>query len=151
MEEEEFPRVLSDEFGVLKKWVAGGAPPWPEPEPGDQPPDEAPSVLAIQTKEIFREKCYRCHRFGNAKNGILILNHHLLVSKRKVIVPGQPDSSSLYQSLFLDDPNKVMPPKKSKPLTPAEKATIRRYIAEGAPPFPREHKARLPDTAVEPR
>jgi hypothetical protein len=53
-----------------------------------------------------------------------------------VVVPGQPDDSSLYRALVSADPEKVMPPPKSKPLTAEEIETVRRWIAEGAPPFP---------------
>ena len=142
-EEEEFPRMSSDEMEVLKKWVAGGAPDFPGPGPEDQPgPGEAPTKSAIEVKEIFQEKCYECHHLGYAKNGIKILNHDLLIAKRKVVVPGDPEGSPLYRSLVSKDPKKVMPPPEMPPLTAEEIATIRRWIAGGARPFPREHKAR---------
>jgi serine/threonine protein kinase/mono/diheme cytochrome c family protein len=140
-EEEEFPRMASDEIEVLKKWVAGGAPPFAEPGPDDRLPPR-PTKLAIEVKAIFSEKCHECHRIGFAKNGIKILNHDLLVAKRKVVVPGDPGQSVLYQSLLSKDPKKVMPPPDHGELLPEEITTIRRWILEGAGPFPREHKAR---------
>ena len=135
-EEEEFPRMSSGEMEVLKKWVAGGAPAFPGPGPHDQPaPDQGPTKAAIAVKEIFRDNCYECHRLGNAKNGIKILNHDLLIAKRKVVVPGSPDRSRLFQSLSDPDPKKVMPPPEMPSLTADEIDTIRRWIGEGLAAF----------------
>ena len=139
-EQEEFPRLSSGELEDLKKWVAGGAPPFPAgviEEP--PPPSAAVAARALVVKEILREKCHECHRFGSAKNGIKILNHDLLVTKRKVIVPGKPEQSGLYLSLHSKDKKKVMPPPEYPPLTEGEIETIRRWIADGAPAFPRTH------------
>lgn len=141
-EEEEFPRMASAEIEILKKWVLGGAPAFPEPVSESlEPPQPAPK-LALEVKDIFREKCHECHRLGVAKNGIKILNYDLLVEKRKVIVPGDPDQSPLYQLFFSTDKKKVMPPPDQLQLTTEEIDTIRRWIAEGAPAFPATRKER---------
>jgi len=134
-EEEEFPRMSSDEIEVLKKWVAGGAPPFPDtslPAPAAEP-----SPLSIEVKKILDEKCSECHRFGNAKNGIKILNHDLLVSKRKLVIPGDPLQSPLFQALHSKDPKKQMPPESRGGLSDEEIDAIRKWIGAGAPAFPR--------------
>jgi serine/threonine protein kinase/mono/diheme cytochrome c family protein len=137
-DEDEYPRLSSDERALLKRWVAGGAPAFADLKSEPLPPEPAPTKLAIEVKEIFSEKCAECHFFNKAKKGIKILNHDLLVAKRKVVLPGAPENSLLYQILVTTDKKKLMPPPESaNPLTDEEKETIRRWIAEGAPPFPR--------------
>lgn len=141
-EEEEFPRMSSEEIEELKKWVLGGAPPFPPPDADALQPAKPAPELARDVKEIFREKCRDCHQFGIAKNGIKILNYDLLVAKRKVVVPFAPEQSPLYQSLFSKDPKKVMPPPDQLQLSDEEVDMIRRWIAEGAPAFPAIRKPR---------
>jgi mono/diheme cytochrome c family protein len=136
-EAEEFPRLSSDEIEVLKNWVAGGAPAFAQPGP-DLPPPDPPSPLAAEVKEIFRTRCYKCHRLGKANNGIKVLNHDLLLVKRRVVVPGRPDESRLFQLLSAEG-DKGMPPGQPR-LREAEKAAVRRWILEGAPPFARQWK-----------
>jgi hypothetical protein len=49
------------------------------------------------------------------------------------IVPGDPDKSAIIQRIFAPDPAHRMPPQYAdKVLTPAQKDTIRRWVAEGA-------------------
>jgi serine/threonine protein kinase len=139
--EEEFPRMSSDELDVLKKWVAGGAPVFPDPDP-DEPPEPKPTPRSIAVKGIFGAKCHECHNIEEPRKGIMILNHDLLIGKRKVVVPGDPEQSLLYQTLFNKDPKKRMPPPDADGLTQGEIDQIRLWILEGAAPFPREHKAR---------
>jgi tRNA A-37 threonylcarbamoyl transferase component Bud32/mono/diheme cytochrome c family protein len=140
VEEEEFPRLSRSEKADLEKWIAGGAPPF-APFGTDLLPsgNAVPSARAAEVKKIFQAKCKECHRGGNAAKGkgILILNHDLLVTKRKVIVPGKPDQSLLFQLLFSKDKKKAMPPPDQPQLTASEIETIRLWIDEGAPAFPR--------------
>ncbi|MBE0541093.1 MAG: PSD1 domain-containing protein [Verrucomicrobia bacterium] len=49
------------------------------------------------------------------------------------IVPGKPNESELVLRIFTDDEDDVMPPSAAKrPLTPAQKELIKRWIAQGA-------------------
>ena len=57
---------------------------------------------------------------------------------RKEIVPGNPAESRLYQLITSAEEEKRMPPKAYDRLTPDEIDTIRQWISEGAPPFPKE-------------
>ncbi|MBC8289292.1 MAG: hypothetical protein H8E37_03145, partial [Planctomycetes bacterium] len=67
--------------------------------------------------------------------GIRILHHRLLVNVRKVVVPGKPDESELFQLLSRGSDG-VMPPRPRKPLSESEVEAIRKWIADGASPFP---------------
>jgi hypothetical protein len=50
------------------------------------------------------------------------------------IVPGAPEKSLIIQRMLSKDPNELMPPPEAhKDLTPAQIATLQRWIAEGAP------------------
>jgi uncharacterized membrane protein len=135
-EDEEFPHLSSEEKQDLKKWIAGGAPPFPPPPDDSLLSGHQADSRAVAVKQILRAKCRDCHRAGNAKGGIRILNHDLLLTKRKMVVPGQPERSRLVELLLTVDKKKRMPPEKSPPLTADEIVTIRAWITEGALPFP---------------
>jgi mono/diheme cytochrome c family protein len=149
-EELRLPRVSAQELAILKDWIAGGAPPFPPEDPQAPTPAVVPySQLAADVKAIFIENCYECHhhrRKGKeeeAKGGIKILNHNLLVSTRKVVIPGNPAESELYQLIVADESNTLMmPPKERDRLSPAEIEKIRKWIEEGAPPFPRTEEGK---------
>jgi serine/threonine protein kinase/mono/diheme cytochrome c family protein len=137
--ETEFPRVSELELGLLKEWIAGGAPAFPPEDPLDPTPPVVPySELAAEVKSIFRKHCYDCHLFTKPESGIKIMNHDLLVMKRKVVIPGSPKTSELYQLLLLPpDSEHVMPPSDRERLEPEEIEKVREWIEKGAPPFPR--------------
>jgi hypothetical protein len=131
--------VSAEELTVLKAWIAGGAPEFPSEDPQHPTPPVVPrSELAAEVYGIFREKCHMCHRVADAKGGIRILNHNLLL-QRLVLIPGRPDESEVYDLLVTTDPKKPkMPPDDSEagPMTKEETEKVRQWIAEGAPPFP---------------
>jgi mono/diheme cytochrome c family protein len=136
-EEVRLPRVSEEELIILKEWIQGGAPPFKPDDGNPVKPSPAPSKLAAMTKALFHKHCYECHRFDEAKGGIKILHHRLLVAVRKVVAPGRPEDSELFQLLTTSDENARMPPPPAKRLSPEEIATIRAWILEGALPFPR--------------
>lgn len=134
-EEVRLPRLSERELTILKEWIAGGAPPF---GPAEETATPAPrSASAARVKAIFHERCYECHKFDVAKGGIKILHHRLLVAVRKVVVPGQPENSELYQLVTTDDDDVRMPPAPAERLTPPEIDAIRAWIRDGAPPFPK--------------
>ncbi len=53
----------------------------------------------------------------------------------RAIVPGHPEDSELLERVSSHDPDEMMPPPKSKkpPLAPEDIATLRKWIAQGAP------------------
>jgi len=137
-EETRLPRVSELELSILKDWILGGAPRLPPDDPQNPIPPVVPySELADKVKQIFQQRCYECHRYDVARGGIKILHHRLLVTVRKVIVPGQPEESELFQLLTTRDPKRVMPQPPAKPLRPEEVEVIRQWILKDAPPFPK--------------
>ena len=99
----------------------------------------APQVLAVHVRTIFQARCTECHgadllrpkgKFG------YVLDLARVAANPKMIVPGMPTQSELYETVFHDE----MPPPKSKrpPLTPEEKDIVKSWIEAGAP-------ANLPD------
>ncbi|MGH7128758.1 MAG: c-type cytochrome domain-containing protein, partial [Planctomycetaceae bacterium] len=139
-EEEEIrlPRVSQQELEILREWIALGAPRFVADDPASPTPPVVPdSPLALEVKRIFIRRCYECHRYEEAKGGIKILNHRLLTHVRHVVVPGEPEQSELYQLITRSDIELVMPPQPLERLNAEEIATVRRWIAEGAPPFPK--------------
>ncbi len=136
-EEVRLPRLSEQELTILREWIQGGAPPFPEG--GEPPPPVVPySALAARTRDIFLNRCYECHNYDVKEGGIKILHHRLLVTVRKVVVPGRPDESELFQLLIGPDDAHRMPPPPAERLPEAEIATIRDWILAGAPPFPKE-------------
>ena len=89
------------------------------------------------SQKFFVDNCWECHKFNVAEGGIRILHHRLLVNVRKVVVPGRPEESELFQ-LLAPDAEGVMPPRPRKPLSKEDVEAVRKWIAEGASPFPAE-------------
>jgi mono/diheme cytochrome c family protein len=95
---------------------------------------EASEKLAAQTLAIFGEKCFGCHT-ASAKPKFKKFNYvddlAKLASNPKFIIPGNPAKSELYLQISKDE----MPPDDSDvpPLSPAQKETVRAWIAAGAP------------------
>lgn len=137
-EEIRLPRVSEQELAILNDWILGGAPPFPAADPVNPVASAAPySELAAKTKRIFLQHCYECHKSDVAEGGIKIMHHRLLISLRKVVIPGQPEDSELYQHITSTDDEFRMPPVPNQRLAPEEIAVIRDWILEGAPPFPK--------------
>jgi serine/threonine protein kinase len=135
-DEERLPRVTEKELVILRDWIRGGAPPLPPANPAT--PSVVPySPLAAKAKAIFQKHCYECHKYDVAKGGIKILHHRLLVTVRKVVIPGQAEPSELMHVLTTDDDELRMPPAPADRLSSDEIDVIRRWINEGAPAFPK--------------
>jgi mono/diheme cytochrome c family protein len=136
-DEVRLPRVSEKELVILQDWIRGGAPPFPTGA-AELPPSVSPhSESAARAKAVFHEHCYECHKFDVAKGGIKILHHRLLVTVRKVVIPGRPEDSELFHLLTTPDEEARMPPAPAQRLSPRDIATIRDWILEGAPPFPK--------------
>ncbi|MBI1790928.1 MAG: DUF1553 domain-containing protein [Acidobacteria bacterium] len=90
-------------------------------------------------RPILSDACFHCH--GPDKNtrlmGLRLDTREGAFSERKsgrVIVPGQPKGSLLYQRITHDKEAMRMPPAAShKVLAPQQKDRIRRWIEQGAP------------------
>src|SRR5205823_2878378 len=79
--------------------------------------------------------CLKCHGGASTHAGIKILDRDLLVTKKKVVVPANPEESKLFQRLTTTDEESVMPPEGPR-LRPDDVAAVRQWIAAGAPAFP---------------
>lgn len=90
-------------------------------------------------RPILAEHCFHCHGpdAKDRKAGLqLDVRDPALKggkSELPAIVPGKPDASEIIQRIISTDEEEVMPPpKEKKPLSPAQKDALRRWIAEGA-------------------
>jgi hypothetical protein len=91
-----------------------------------------PSFESLQ-RDIFEPKCVRCHSGPDAPHGIVLSSYASITSKAifpALIIPGHPESSSLYTAVESGDM-----PDEGAPLTPRELAAIRTWILQ-LPPDP---------------
>jgi hypothetical protein len=89
-------------------------------------------------RPIMAETCFRCHgpdkssRMAGMRLDLREEATHATKSGVVPIVPGDPDKSAIVQRIFAAGA-RVMPPSSiHKELTPAQKSTIRQWVAEGA-------------------
>ena len=85
-------------------------------------------------RPILSDNCVLCHGpDGNRREADLRLDVRDVALEHLAIVPGKPDESELVARIDSSDPDMLMPPPDShKQLTDQQKATLRRWIAEGA-------------------
>ena len=90
-------------------------------------------------RPIMSDTCFRCHgpdksaRMAGMRLDIREEALKRTQSGAVPIVPGDPEHSAIVQRVFESNAARVMPPKHAhKDLTPAQKETIRRWVAEGA-------------------
>ena len=90
-------------------------------------------------RPILSEKCFQCHGPDPRKrdSGMRLDVREDAIKERegiRAIVPGKPDESDLLVRVASTDRDEVMPPPKAKlgALTPAEVATLKQWIAQGA-------------------
>ena len=86
---------------------------------------------------ILYHHCFPCHSQKQAQpKGDLLLDSAAGIRSGAGILPGQPEESELFKRVSLPHTDKeVMPPLKggAPPLSESERATIREWIARGAP------------------
>jgi hypothetical protein len=92
-----------------------------------------------EVRPILTNHCFTCHGFDEAtrKAGLRLDVRTQTIKPTKSgeipIVPGSPEASELVARIFSDEADQVMPPAKTgKKLTIDQKATLRRWVAEGA-------------------
>ncbi|MGB8170026.1 MAG: PSD1 and planctomycete cytochrome C domain-containing protein [Chthoniobacteraceae bacterium] len=92
-----------------------------------------------EIRPILSNHCFACHGPDEKKREAklrLDARENAVAEHEGVrtIVPGQPDESELMVRILTHDSDEVMPPPKSKKpaVTPAEAATLRRWIEQGA-------------------
>ncbi|MDP3073415.1 MAG: PSD1 and planctomycete cytochrome C domain-containing protein [Opitutaceae bacterium] len=100
----------------------------------------APVDFAREVQPILAENCFHCHGpdANDRKAGLrLDTREGALKGGRSglpTLVAGQPGDSEIVLRILSTEEDEVMPPpKENKTLTAAQKETLRRWIAEGAP------------------
>ncbi len=85
-------------------------------------------------RPILAENCFACHGPDSAaRKADLRIDRRDAAVEAGAIVPKDPDSSELVDRINSTDPKELMPPPATtKKLTPREKETLRRWIAQGA-------------------
>lgn len=87
-------------------------------------------------RPLLNERCATCHGGVRREGGLSLLFRSDALdtteSGRRAIVPGDPGASELLRRVGHHDPEERMPPE-GPPLSDDEVATLRRWIAQGAP------------------
>jgi hypothetical protein len=88
---------------------------------------------------ILKDHCYKCHSGPKAKRKIRYDNLEYFkkvigTHESAVVIPGDPENSKMYKlaSLPQTSTDAMPPPRRGLPLNSAQKALIRKWIAEGA-------------------
>jgi hypothetical protein len=96
---------------------------------------DGPSVdFDRDVRPILAGRCFKCHGAGHSEAGLRFNARETalaeLESGNHAVVPGRPDESELVRRVTAGSADERMPP--DEPLEPAQIATLRRWIAEGA-------------------
>ncbi|MDW3195025.1 MAG: PSD1 and planctomycete cytochrome C domain-containing protein [Cytophagales bacterium] len=95
----------------------------------------------FHVKPILSDRCFKCHGPDpNTREGGLALHTAEFAfgalgkdHDRFALKPGQPDSSTLIQRIFTENPDDIMPPPESNlTLTAREKEILKKWVAQGA-------------------
>ncbi|MBI1925309.1 hypothetical protein HYR99_13790, partial [Candidatus Poribacteria bacterium] len=107
--------------------------------------------LAQEAFEVFEAHCLECHgEYGSYKDKLFI-DRQTMVVEKKVVIPGNPDGSELYQRLLGDTKNWPRMPLDRAPLPPDQINIIRRWIEARAPDWrdiPKPKRNFIPTEAV---
>ena len=102
-------------------------------DPGEKA--EGKIDFVTQVKPILQSECVRCHHDGAIMGGLNLMTRASAMkgsSKGPVLVPGDPEKSSLYRVTQLpEDQDHAMPATGAK-LSDEEKGILRQWIQEGA-------------------
>jgi hypothetical protein len=120
---------------VVGAWVRAGE------GPGRAPQAEPLNGAAVEffeknVRPVLVENCYKCHSAGaeKVKGGLLLDTRQGVLKGGKsgvVVVPGEPDKSSLIKAVRYQDEELAMPPK--KPLAREQVAALEAWVRMGAP------------------
>ncbi len=103
---------------------------------GTDAPPEPPQTIAFDwdVKPLFAAHCVSCHGPEKQKGGLRLDRKADALKggdSGAALVPGKPAESPLLRLVSGQDPDAVMPPKGDR-LTPAQVATLRTWIEQGA-------------------
>jgi cytochrome c553 len=101
-------------------------------------PTPPPVDYAQDVRPILAENCFYCHgQDATKRKAKLRLDTREGQLSHEVIIPHQPDDSDLITRIFSTLDDEQMPPANShRALTLAQKALLKRWVAEGAPYTP---------------
>ena len=95
--------------------------------------------FARDVRPILARHCFKCHGpdEGQRQADLRLDDRKIATgpaeSGERAIVPGEPEASELIRRISSDDADVVMPPPETKnPVTAAERATLKQWIAAGA-------------------
>jgi hypothetical protein len=94
----------------------------------------APVDFAHEVVPILRKHCVECHAGDKKKGGLSMNTRASLLEGGEngvVMVPGQTQKGKLLEAVVSADPDVRMPPKGER-LSPAEVATLRAWVEQGA-------------------
>ena len=105
--------------------------------------DAIPAIVDFNfhVKPILSDRCFKCHGPDpNTREGGLALHAEEFAfaalgkdHPRFALIPGEPDSSTLIQRIFTENPDDIMPPPESNlTLTDREKEILKKWVAQGA-------------------
>lgn len=119
---------------------------------GSLPPcaaGEEPLSYNADVRPILSDNCFACHGPDSAsRQADLRLDQRESAVDMAAIMPGEPDGSELIRRINSTEEYEVMPPPESKKtLSPEQKATLARWIQEGAEYEP--HWSFIPPTRPE--
>ncbi len=107
--------------------------------PNSDPPATAAGPVSFNRdiRPIMSRTCFRCHGpDASSRRANMRLDQREDALKPKArgtpIVPGDPEKSEIVQRIFASDALVMPPASANLTLTPAEKETLHRWIAEGA-------------------
>ena len=97
--------------------------------------ETAPLEYNRDIRPILSENCFYCHGpDANKREAKLRLDIRDEALKQKAFIPGDAAGSELVKRLFSKDEDEVMPPPEAhRTVTAAQKETLKRWIAAGAP------------------
>src|SRR5690349_7231382 len=95
---------------------------------------DQPIEFNRDVRPILSDNCFLCHGPDkNTRKAKLRLDIREESLAKKAFEPGKPDASELVKRIFTTEEEDLMPPSEShKKLSPAQKDTLKRWIAEGA-------------------
>ena len=87
--------------------------------------------IALDTYAIFQQSCFNCHGPQGSFKETLLIEHNTLIKENGTVVPGNPETSRLYQRL-LGEGGQLMP-LGGPPLPDPQIETVKNWILAGAP------------------
>jgi hypothetical protein len=100
-----------------------------------QSTNEEPIDFARQIRPLLARRCYSCHGPDSGEAGLRLHTRETAIvqldSGATAVIPGNPNDSELLKRVTSEEEGVRMPPE-GKPLSAAEVALLKQWIAEGA-------------------